>query len=166
MARRNSLSLWERDLANQRLGSSHATSRLLQNDESKDRTSFDAEMNLLTLVLLSHAVSSIIRLVAAPTSDRFRRAEDNRIIGVSLDVLLQVLRALECFATEVAFVRFQGYVDPDMRGDMIALDGGGTTVAPLTSQVQIVRTLATDMALANMVLDESEVNAIVARSSC
>lgn len=80
-------------------------------------------------------------------------------------MLLQVLRALEGLATEVAFVRFQRYVDTDMRGDMIALDGGGSTIAPLTSEVKIVCALATDMALANMVLDENEVNSVVVGSS-
>ena len=80
-------------------------------------------------------------------------------------MLLQVLRTLEGFATEVAFVRFQGYVDTDMRGDMVALDGGGTTIAPLASQVKVVRTLATDMTLANMVLDEGEISSIITGSS-
>lgn len=80
-------------------------------------------------------------------------------------MLLQVLRALECLATEVAFVRFQRYVNTDVRGDVIALDGGGPTIAPLTGEVQIVCALATDVALADMILDENEVSSVVAGSS-
>ena len=81
-------------------------------------------------------------------------------------MLLQVLRTLKSFATEVALVWLQGYVDADMRGDMVALDGGCPTIAPLTSQVKVVCTLATNMTLANMVLDDSEFNSVAANSSC
>ena len=35
---------------------------------------------------------------------------------------------------------------------MVALDGGGVAVTPLASEVQVVRALATHMALADMVL--------------
>lgn len=71
---------------------------------------------------------------------------------MSLDVLLEILRALECFATEVALVRLQGYMNSDVRGDVITLDGGGATCTPLTGQVEVVGALATDMALADVVL--------------
>lgn len=72
---------------------------------------------------------------------------------MGLDVLLQILRALERLATEVAFVRLQWDVYTDMRRDVVALDCRCAAVAPLTCQVQIVSALATDMALANMILD-------------
>jgi hypothetical protein len=39
-----------------------------------------------------------------------------------------------------------------MRGDVITLDSGGTAISPLTGEVQVVSTLAADMALADMVL--------------
>jgi hypothetical protein len=77
---------------------------------------------------------------------------DLRVIGMGLDVLLQVLRALEGLATEVALVRLQGDMDTNMGGDVVALDGGGVAVAPLASQVQVVGALATDMALADVFL--------------
>jgi hypothetical protein len=72
---------------------------------------------------------------------------------VSLHVLLEILWALECFATEVALVRLQGHMDANVRGDVVTLDGGGATCAPLTSQVEVVGALATDMAFAYVILD-------------
>jgi hypothetical protein len=71
---------------------------------------------------------------------------------VSLDVLLQVLRALEGFATEVTLVRLQRNVNADVRGDVVTLDGGGATCAPLAGEVEVVGTLAADMALAHVIL--------------
>ena len=68
-------------------------------------------------------------------------------------MLLEVLWALECFATEVALVRLQGHMDANVRGDVVTLDGGGATCAPLTSQVEVVGALATDMAFAYVILD-------------
>ena len=58
------------------------------------------------------------------THVRVGRAKQYRIISVSLDVLLKILRSLEGFATEVALMRLEGNVDSDMRGDVITLDGG------------------------------------------
>ena len=68
-------------------------------------------------------------------------------------MLLEILWALECFATEVALVRLQGYVNADVRGDVVTLDGGGATCAPLTGQVEVVGALAADVAFAYVVLD-------------
>jgi hypothetical protein len=72
---------------------------------------------------------------------------------VSLDVLLQILRALEGFATEVALVGFQRNVNADVRGDVVTLDGGGATCAPLAGEVEVVGALAADMALAHVILE-------------
>jgi len=58
------------------------------------------------------------------THIRVGRAKQYRIISVSLDVLLEILRSLEGFATEVALMRLEGNVDSDMRSDVITLDGG------------------------------------------
>lgn len=70
-----------------------------------------------------------------------------------LDMLLQVLRALEALATEVALVRLQRDMDTNMRGDVVALNSGGTAEVPTTGQVEIVGALATDMALADVLLE-------------
>lgn len=55
-----------------------------------------------------------------------RRADQDRVIGMGLDVFLQVLRTLEGLAAELTLVRLQGHVDTDVRGDVVSLDRGGT----------------------------------------
>jgi hypothetical protein len=84
---------------------------------------------------------------------RLRRVHQYTVVCVSLDVLLEILWALECFATEVALVRLQGHMNANVRGDVVTLDGGGATCAPLTGEVEVVGALATDMTLADVVLD-------------
>ena len=81
-----------------------------------------------------------------------RRVDQDAVISMGLDVLLQVLRSLECLATEVALVRLERDMDADMRCDVITLDGGRAACAPLASQVEVVGAFATDMSLANVVL--------------
>ena len=71
---------------------------------------------------------------------------------MSLDVLLQVLRALEGLAAKVALVRLERDVHADVRGDVVSLDGRRPAVAPLAGEVEIVGALAPDMALAHVVL--------------
>jgi hypothetical protein len=79
-------------------------------------------------------------------------AKQDRVVGVGLDVLFQILGALESLAAEVALVRLQGDMDTDVRGDVVTLDRGGAAVAPLAGQVEVVCALATDMAFADVVL--------------
>jgi hypothetical protein len=74
---------------------------------------------------------------------------------MSLDMLLEILRALEGLATEVTLVRLQRHVYTDVRGDVVALDSGGATVAPLARQVEIVGALTANMALTNVILHEN-----------
>ena len=71
---------------------------------------------------------------------------------MGLDVLLEILRAFERLAAEVAFVRLQRDMHADVRGDVITLDSSGAAVAPLASEVQVVGTLTADMALTDVVL--------------
>jgi hypothetical protein len=71
---------------------------------------------------------------------------------VGLDMLLEILWTLESFTAKVTLVWLEGDMHSNMRRDMIALDSGSTTVAPLASQVQVVGAFATDMAFANVVL--------------
>lgn len=80
------------------------------------------------------------------------RAQQDRIVSVSLHVLLQILGSLESLAAEVALMRLQWDMDADVRSDVISLDSGGTAVAPLAGQVQVVGALTTNMALANVIL--------------
>ena len=71
---------------------------------------------------------------------------------MGLDVLLKILGALEGLATEVAFVWLQRNVHTDVRCDVITLDGGGTAVTPLASEIQVVGALAANMALTDVIL--------------
>jgi hypothetical protein len=71
---------------------------------------------------------------------------------VGLDVLLQVLWTLECFSTEVAFVRLERDVDADVGCDVVAFHGGRAAGTPLAGEVEVVCALAADMAFADVVL--------------
>lgn len=54
---------------------------------------------------------------------RVGRAKEYRVIGMSLDVLLQILGSLEGLATEVALMRLEGDVDANVRCYVVTLDG-------------------------------------------
>ena len=71
---------------------------------------------------------------------------------MGLDMLLEILRPLEGLTTKLASMRLEWYVNTDVRGDMITLYDGDTTVTPCASQVKIVGALATNVSLADMVL--------------
>jgi len=101
-------------------------------------------------VLWTETVTSVCTRICAG----LRRVHQDAVVGVRLDVLLQVLGTLEGFATEVALVRLQGNVNSDVGGDVVALDCSGTAVAPLTRKVEVVGAFAADMALAHMVIEE------------
>lgn len=97
-------------------------------------------------ILGEHHVGMMLMLQA-----RLGRA-NLRVVGMGLDVLLQILGPLEGLATEITLVRLQGHMDPDVRGDVIALDRGRVASTPLASQVQVVGALTADMALADVFL--------------
>lgn len=78
------------------------------------------------------------------------RAQQDRVVGVGLDVLLEVLRPLERFAAEIALVRLQRHVHTDVRRDVVALDRGGAAVAPLAGQVEVVGAFAADVSLTHL----------------
>ena len=79
---------------------------------------------------------------------------DFGVIRVGLDMLLQILRALESLTTEVTFVRLKWHMDADVRGYMITLDCCGVASAPLAGQVEVVGAFTSNVALANMFLYE------------
>ena len=83
---------------------------------------------------------------------RFWRPRNHRVVGMSFDMLLEVLRTLEALATKVAFVRLQWDMNADVRGDVVAFDGRRMTISPRTHQVEVVRTLAADMTIADVFL--------------
>jgi len=69
---------------------------------------------------------STLTIAGSLTVMLFGRPEEDRVVGVGLYMLLQVLGTLEGLSTEITFVRLQWDVDSDVGGDMIALDRGGT----------------------------------------
>ena len=71
---------------------------------------------------------------------------------MGLDVLLQILGALEGFPAEITLVWFKRYMHADVRGEVVALDSGSATAAPLAGQVEVVCALAADVTLAHMFL--------------
>ena len=81
----------------------------------------EASRGELTLCRLTLLVVVAGRSVL--THVRVGRAKENRVVGMSLDVLLEILGSLEGLATEVALMRLQGNMDADMRGDVVTLDG-------------------------------------------
>lgn len=60
-------------------------------------------------------------------------------------MLLEVLGAFECLATERAAVRFEGRVDAEVRCDVVALGTHNAASSPLACQAEVVGALATDM---------------------
>ena len=87
-----------------------------------------------------------------PCLSLFGRAQDNRVVGMGLDMLLEILRAFESLAAKLAFVWFQWYMNSDVRGDVVTFDSCGTTTAPLAGQVQVIGAFSTDMPFADMFL--------------
>jgi hypothetical protein len=80
-------------------------------------------------------------------------ADKHRVVGMSLDVLLQILGSLERLAAELTLVRLQRNVDTDVWGDVVSLDRGSSARVPLTSQVEVVCALATNMALTDVLVE-------------
>jgi hypothetical protein len=78
-----------------------------------------------------------------------------RILGVRLDVLLEVLRSLEGLAAHFTFMRLQWDMHTNMRRDVITLHRGGIAVTPRTHKIQVVRGLAADVLLTDMILTPS-----------
>lgn len=70
-----------------------------------------------------------------------------------LDMLLEVLGSLEGLAAELALVRLQGNVNANVACDVIALDRGRAARVPTAGQVQVICALATDMALADVLVE-------------
>jgi hypothetical protein len=79
---------------------------------------------------------------------------------MGLNMLLEILGALERLAAEVALVRLEGHMDADVRGNVVALDGGGAALVPLAGEVQVVGALAANVLLADVFLAEMSTQAI------
>ncbi len=84
---------------------------------------------------------------------------------MGLDVLLEILRALESLSAEVTFVWLEGDVYSNVGCDMVALDGGGPAGLPATGEVQVVGALSADVLLADVVLERRLVDVAVRESA-
>jgi len=109
-------------------------------------------LHTFLLLLLLRIVSILQAILQSTVRSVDSRLKQYRVISVRLDMFLEVLGPLEGFATEFASMRLQGNVDTDMRSDMVAFHNGDTATTPRTGEVQIIGTLASDMAFADMVL--------------
>ena len=96
------------------------------------------------------AVGSVVKTAVVLLA----RAREDGVVGVRLDVLLQVLGALEALAAELTLVRLQRDVDPDVGGDVVTLDGGGAARIPLAGEAEVVCALAANMAVTDVLLEE------------
>lgn len=70
-------------------------------------------------------------------------------------MFLEILWSLEGLAAEATSMRLQGNMNSNVRGDVVTLDGSSTTSAPPTDEIEVIRTLATDMTLADMILEDT-----------
>jgi len=82
-------------------------------------------------------------------------ADKDRVVGMGLDVLLQILGTLERLSAKLALVRLERHMDADVRSDVVTLDSSCAAACPLTRQVEVVGALAANMTLTNVILDES-----------
>ena len=71
---------------------------------------------------------------------------------MSFYMFLEVLGTLEGLAAKFASVWFQGDVDSDVRGNVVAFDHGHMAVTPCALQVKVVRAFASNMSIANVFL--------------
>lgn len=85
--------------------------------------------------------------------------------GTYLDVLLQILGPLKGLSAEIAFVRLQRNVDSDVRGNVIALDGGSATGIPATGKVEVVGAFAAHMLFANVLLQEENYQQTISKNN-
>lgn len=97
----------------------------------------------MTAISGAHA---LVRVLWRGTADK------DGVVGMGLDMLLQVLRTLEGLAAKVALVRLERHMNADVRSDVITLDRRGAASAPLARQVEVVCAFATNMTFADVII--------------
>lgn len=83
-------------------------------------------------------------------------AKQDGIIGVSLDMLLQVLGTFEGLAAKVAAMRLQWHMNANVRGDVVTFNDRDVAVGPSAFQVEVVGAFATDVDLTHVILSGRE----------
>lgn len=81
-----------------------------------------------------------------------RRDHQLALLRAYLDMLLQVLGALEGLSTEATLVRLEWDVDSNVGGNVVALDRASVAPLPATDEIQVVSALPSDMSLTEMLL--------------
>lgn len=109
--------------------------------------------HLAIVVIIARGALGRLWPVVESTLGILRWSDKNRVIGMSLDMLLEILGSLERLATHVTLVRLQGHVNSNVRSDVVSLDSGGPARVPLTSQVEVVGALATNMTLTDVLIE-------------
>ena len=71
-----------------------------------------------------------------------------------LYMLFQILWSLKGLSTKVAFVRLERNVYANVGGNMIAFDRCSATISPLAYQIKIIRAFPSNVALADMFLED------------
>lgn len=95
-------------------------------------------------------------MIIVPSAPVRRRAKKDRIIGMGLDVFLEILRAFESFAAKIASVWFQRNVNANVRSNVVAFYYSNVAVGPTTLQVEVVGAFAPNMHFTNMILVSHE----------
>ncbi len=96
------------------------------------------------------------RLHASVIKDLSDRSHQSCFVSY-LHMFFQILRTLETLSAKVTFVRLKWHMNTNVRGDMVAFDCCGTAEVPSTSQIEIVCTLSTNMALTNVFLYDASI---------
>lgn len=78
-------------------------------------------------------------------------------------MLLQILGTFEGLAAKVTLMWLERDMDTNVRSDVVTFYSGSAAITPLASQVQVVGALASNMTLANVILDASQLRSGVTR---
>ena len=110
----------------------------------------------LTFMLIAHVKCAVLMRRSVILLGRLCHAVNHRIIGMSLHVFLEILGTFKGLATKLTSVRLQGYVNSDVRSDMVAFHDLNMTVPPCALQVEVIGTLSTNMLITDMVLKQHQ----------
>jgi hypothetical protein len=71
---------------------------------------------------------------------------------MSLDMFLQIMGALVRVATEMAFVRLERHMSPNMGGNVVPLGSSNIAATPSAGQAEVASGLTVNMPLADVLL--------------
>jgi hypothetical protein len=80
--------------------------------------------HLAIVVIIARGSLSRASVSRVHTAVALRGSDEHRVIGMRLDMFLEILWSLEGLAAEITLMWFQRHMNPDVRGDVVALDRG------------------------------------------